>query len=173
MKSFVARWFLGGVVRDIAEGKNGDGPKRLYWYLSGKKTIISSIAGLAFAAFAAWKPHLAFDWAPTATFVLGVMVTVGIADREWKNAPPMTEWTIWLAKVLSAGPMIAAGFALVIQYLPRVPGCDGCAALVPHVQWAAGAFAAATTWLAARWNVPPVFPPRRADDLVVVNVPVK
>jgi len=169
MKAWATRWLLGGIIRDIADGKSGAGPKKVYWYLCGKKTTVSAIAGLAFAALAAWKPQLALDWAPTVTLVLGIAVTVGVADRAWKDAPPMTEWTIWVSKVLSAGPVIAAAFALIIQYLPMVPGCDGCASLVPQVQWLAGAVAAATAWLAARWNVPPNFPPRRADDLVVVK----
>jgi hypothetical protein len=103
------------------------------------------------------------------TFVLGLMVTIGIADREWKNMPPPEQWKHWLSDILSAGPVIAAAFAIIVQWLPMVPGCDGCAALVPQVQWLAGAFAAASAWLAARWNVPPAFPARRADDLVVVK----
>jgi len=167
MKSWITKWFLGGVVRDIAEGKSGEGPKKLYWYLSGKKTIVSSIAGLTFAALAAWKPQVALDWAPTVTFVLGLAVTIGIADREWKNAPPPEEWKHAYTHVLSAGPVIAAAFALVIQYLPLIPGCEACPSFVPQVQWAAGAFAAITAWLAARWNVPPVFPSRRIDDIPV------
>jgi hypothetical protein len=39
------------------------------------------------------------------------------------------------------------------------------------VQWAAGAFAAVTAWLAARWNVPPVFPERRASDVTPAIAP--
>ena len=163
MKTWITKWLLGGVVRDIAEGKSGAGPKRLYWYLSGKKTQVSALAGLAFAALAAWKPQLALDWAPTITLVLGVMVTAGLADRAWKDAPPLEEWIHWLSHVLSAGPAISAAFALAIQLLPTVPGCDGCASYVPQLRWAAGAFAAVTAWLAARWNFPPVFPPRRVE----------
>jgi hypothetical protein len=163
MKAWITKWLLGGVMREIADGKRGSGPMKLYWYLSGKKTAVSSVAGLAFAALTAWRPDLALDWAPTITLVLGVMVTVGLADRAWKDAPPLEQWTRWLSEILSAGPAISAAFALAIQLLPSVPGCPSCADYIPQLQWAAGAFAAATAWLAARWNVPPNFPPRRTQ----------
>jgi hypothetical protein len=165
MKAWITKWLLGGFIRGIAEGKNGTGPKKLYWWLSGKKTATSALCGLAFAAFCAVKPALALEWAPTATFILGILVTVGLVDREWKNAPPLTQWKLWASSLLSAGPAISAVFALLVQWLPLVPGCESCAGFVPQVQWAAGAVAAGTAWLAARWNLPPTTMERRAEDL--------
>lgn len=169
MKDWLVRWTLGGIVREIAENKRGKGLHDLYWWLSGKKSITSAILGLAFSAFVSLYPQTAIDWAPTATFVLGIMVTVGIADREWKSAPPPEDWKRYASKILSAGPAIAAGLAFLANLLQTFPGCGGCAEYVKYVEWTAATFASLCAWIASRWNMPPAFPARRVEDLVAVQ----
>lgn len=165
MKTLIAKWLLGGIFRDIAEGKKGERLKRIYWWLSGRKRTWSAIAGLAFAGFVAWKPDLATEWAPAITLVLGLMVTIGIADADWKIAPPPVEWAAAFQKVLSCGPALSALVALLVEFLHKIPGCASCESLAPQIQAVAAATAGVTAWLAARFAIPPMSPMRRAGDI--------
>lgn len=165
MKEWIVRWFLGGIVREIAEGKKGEGPKRVYWWLTDRKRTWSALAGLFFAALVTFNAPLAEKWAGTFTFVLAVMVTIGIADKDWKKAAPLAEWVAPVQALMSAGPVLAGIVAFVVEFLPQVPNCASCGHLALEIQFYAGVVAAVTTWLAARLAPPPAFPARRAEDL--------
>lgn len=165
MKTAIVRWFLGGIFREVAEGKRGEQLKRAYWWLSGRKRTWSAIAGLLFAGLTAYRPDVAVHWAPAIVGVLGFMVTVGLADKDWKVAPPPVEWATAFHEIMSFGPVLSAAVAFLAEFLPRIPGCTACAGYVPPIREFAVATAAVTAWLAARFAVPPKFPMRRAEDL--------
>jgi hypothetical protein len=156
MKQFLAKWILGGIIRDIAEGKKGKKAQDIYWWLAGKKTATAAIAGLLFAALATWQPEVAKAWAPTVTLVLGIAVSVGLVDKAWRDSPMPVEWVKAYKTLLSAGPAISAAVALVVELLPRVPGCESCSGWVVHIQEMTVAVAAATAWLSARIARPPL-----------------
>jgi hypothetical protein len=151
----VARWALGGIVREIAEGKRGPRAKAVYWALAGHKRESAAILGLIFAALVTFEPATAAHIAPTATAVLGLLVAWGLVDSEWRKSTLPSEWSDELQQLLSYGPAISALVALVVEYLPQIPSCDWCAPLAFKLQLVAAAVATATAWLAARMAPPP------------------
>jgi hypothetical protein len=163
-----ARWLLGGVFREIAEGKKGPKLRAIYWKVAGQKTRIAAVLGLLFAGLAAFDPALATRIAPTAALVIGLGVTVGLVDAGWRSAKPPAEWAEAFSKLMSAGPALAGVVALAVEYLPQIPGCEWCDPLALKLQLASAAVAAATAWLAARFALPPA-PPTALDALGSVS----
>lgn len=151
----IAKWALGGIFRDIAEGKRGARLKRLYWSIAGKKRVTGAIIGVLFAAAAYFEPALAARHAEAAVLVIGLLVGWGFVDAAWRDGRPLPEWSAPFAKVASAGPALAAIVALLAEYLPQVPHCSWCEPLALKIQLGAAGVAAATGWLAARFASPP------------------
>lgn len=164
VKELFVKWVLGGIVRDIAEGKKGAGLKRAYWLAAGWKTRTSAVAGLVFAALATWHPEIVARYGSEITFVIGVLVTAGLADADWKKAAPPQAWADALHQLMAWGAALS-GLLFAVQWaLLHVPGCAACPRLAPEVQWYAGAIAGVCTWLAARFAEPPGGMARRASD---------
>lgn len=164
VKELVVKWVLGGIVRDIAEGKKGAGLKRAYWLAAGWKTRTSAIAGLVFAALATWHPEIVARYGGEITFGLGVLVTAGLADADWKKAVPPFAWSDALHAIMAWGAALSGLLALAQFALMRIPGCAVCPRLAPEVEWYASAVAGVCTWLAARFAEPPDGMARRASD---------
>ncbi len=154
---FFARWAMGGIFRDIAEGKKGPKAKAAYWWLVGKKRPVAAILGLLFAALVSFDPALALRIAPGIALVIGVLVTWGFVDAKWREMGPLPEWAPVFAKVMSVGPIFAGIVALIVEVLQKVPDtrCAWCDPLALKVQLAAAAVAASTAWLSARFTEPP------------------
>ena len=155
MKNWIIKWFMGGIVRDIAEGKRGPRAYKVYWAMQGRKTYTSIILGILFAAFAFFQPDIAKQWAPTILPIIGFCVTAGLVDKEWRNSLPPVAWKEALAAIMAAGPAISAVFVVVANLVAKIPGCESCEGFAEKANYIAGAVAAATAWLAARFSPPP------------------
>ncbi len=151
----IARWALGGIFREVAEGKRGARLKAAYWWLAGKKRMTGAVIGLAYAAVFAFDQQLAARIAPTVAMVVGLFVGWGLVDAAWRDGRPLPEWQAPFAKIMSAGPALAAIVALAVEYLPQIPGCTWCDGFALRVQLVAAAVATGSGWLAARFSAPP------------------
>ena len=152
----IAKWALGGIFRDIAEGKKGEKLKALYWKAAGKKTVTGAIMGVLFAALLYFDPSLGGKVEPVAVMVIGLLVGWGLVDKSWRAGKPLAEWGHSFREVMSWGPALSAIVALLVEYLPKIQGCSWCGPLALKIQLAAAGVAAATAWLAARFTDPPV-----------------
>lgn len=94
---------LANLVKDIAEGKYGEGPKKLYWSLAGKKTWIAmgiaalyGVGQVAVSVLAACVPECGspeallqlegiLKWVPE---VVAVLIAIGIYDGAVRLDPP-------------------------------------------------------------------------------------
>lgn len=154
--SFAARWFLGGIFRDIAEGKGKYARLTpLYWKLAGVKTRTAAVVGLLFAALAAFNHQLFAQYQKPILGVLAFLVTVGLVDADWRTERLPPSWLEAFAKLMQAGPAISGAVALLVEYLPQIPGCESCAGLASRIQTGAAAVAAVSAWIAARYYVVP------------------
>ncbi len=164
---WAARWFLGGIFRNVAEGKKGERLKAAYWWLVGKKRTWAAVLGLAFAALVKWQPETAARVQDPMLLVIGLLVAWGFVDAQWREAGPLPEWTPIIAKLLAAGPAAAALVALGVEVLRTMPDtCSWCDPVAGKVETLAAAVAAATAWLAARATPPPeVAFARRVTDV--------
>lgn len=94
---------LAQVVKDVAEGKYGEGPKGLYWSLAGKKTIIAlaiaafyGMAHVALNVFGQCVPECATaesvaqmeSWLSYVPTLVGFLVAVGLFDAAVRIEPP-------------------------------------------------------------------------------------
>ena len=89
------RWasLLGDGIRAVAEGKAGEKPKAIYWWLAGKKTqtglIIGAVtAGMEYLVSA--PPDYVWEQ-PTVTVLYtfaSVLVAAGLADGLARQEPP-------------------------------------------------------------------------------------
>jgi len=159
LTTWAVRWFAGGIVRDIAEGKKGERAKAIYWWLAGKKTLSAAILAILFGALYAFQPDAAERLAQPAATVIGMLVAWGLIDKTWRNADPPKWVGDALQHLISFGAGLAVLFALVVNGL-HWWGCASCPVYEEHARLAADAVAAAATWLAAWLNDPPE---KRAD----------
>lgn len=87
---------LAYAVKAIAEGKFGELPKKLYWFLAGKKTVIGSIFGAAWALLA-WGSSsgtcggYGWDcdgWANTLGGIAAFLLAAGLYDGALRTKAP-------------------------------------------------------------------------------------
>jgi hypothetical protein len=79
---------LGKWIREVAEGKHGQGLQNVYLSLQGWKTLIGVALGGAAAALLAMGLVEPAGWIGT---VGALLVSVGLADKAWRSAP--ASWT--------------------------------------------------------------------------------
>lgn len=85
LRGAVKRWIIRRKVNDIKEGKMGNGLKKLYWWLAGKKTLFSlALMFIGGGLYAIGEPELAERVAKAAA--LGV--SVGLVDKAYRAQPP-------------------------------------------------------------------------------------
>jgi hypothetical protein len=78
-------------VTQVAEGKLGEGPKSVYWWLAGKKTWITVIvAGLAegLSSMPAEQCEPCAQYGEWAWMAAGVLLVVGLWDGAIRAVPP-------------------------------------------------------------------------------------
>lgn len=78
-------------VTQIAEGKFGEGPKKVYWWLAGKKTWITVIvAGAAeiMSNIPAEQCEGCAEWAAYTWTAAGILLVVGLWDGAIRAIPP-------------------------------------------------------------------------------------
>lgn len=113
------RW-LGSFCREVADGKKGPGPQRLYVSLIGKKRVIGLLLALLTAGLigAGQVAAAAFVTGPLAA----IFVAAGFADDRWRQIPKLD--SPWLRLARAHAFDIAAVFAIVSAALttcqPRV-----------------------------------------------------
>lgn len=100
LKNFVwrfvkGRWasLLGDGIRAIADGKAGEKPKAIYWWLAGKKTPTGLAIGAATAAveyLVKAPPDYAWEQPTLTVFytIASILVTAGLADGLTREEPP-------------------------------------------------------------------------------------
>lgn len=76
---------LPSLFRAIAEGQAGETPKKIYWFLAGKKTFIGALLiGLGTAGEAVCANYTGYQWtceASTWIYYLGaLMASAGLVD---------------------------------------------------------------------------------------------
>lgn len=88
---------VGGLLRDVAAGKKGPGPQRVYLWLQGKKTPIGFALGACAAVLAAFVDEAA-QYSGILATVAAFLVSIGLADKAWRAVPP--GWNtrgLWIA----------------------------------------------------------------------------
>jgi hypothetical protein len=158
MLAILAKWFLGGIFRDIAEGKKWPAVTKIYWALVGQKLLISFGLGTVAAAIAYFNPDLARSAAPGLAMVISLGIAAGLVDKGFRATAPPVEWAKTFSQIMSVGPVLSAAVALIVEWVPKVPNCDWCDPLAAKIQLWVAATAAATAWLSARFAEAPVVP---------------
>lgn len=153
--TLLAKFLAGGLVRDIAEGKRGPRLKAIYWRLAGRKTYTGFLLAALAGGMALADPTLAEQVAPVLGTIAAVLVSAGLLDRGWRSAPPPVALSQAWQQVLAFGPALAAVTALLIEWLPRVPGCAWCTDVAGYLQLGVAAMGVAVGYLAARFAEPP------------------
>ena len=81
------------LVWKVAEGDFGEGPKRAYWWLAGKKTWTGIALGVAWYALSdAGQRGLCAPCASYAEWLLylsGILVSTGLLDKALRSAAPV------------------------------------------------------------------------------------
>lgn len=144
---FGARWLLGGILRDVAEGKKGRHVYAAYWWLKGRKTIAGFVLAIIAGALAAFTPAEFAAIAPYAAIAGGVVINAGLLDKTWHNSEPPAWASEALHSIVAAGPVLAALVAGLGRVLPN--GWGDTLDL-----WCLAA-AEATAFLAAKLAPPP------------------
>jgi hypothetical protein len=149
------RWFAGGVFREIAEGKRGPTLQRWYIFAQGKKTKTGGVLAFLLLAVGALRPDLVHEVGPWLGTAATILVAGGLIDKQWRKQAPPKELAESFHTVMSFGPVVAAGFALLVELLPRIPNCASCADWVSTLQVLAAGIGTATGWIAAHLSDPP------------------
>lgn len=158
MKSKIAlvlvRWFAGGILREIAEGKKGPKAKAIYWRLAGWKTDSGFILACAFGALWTFEPALAQQIWPAALSMIGILISAGLLDKNWRAEAPPVAWAQAFSSLMSWGPALSAAAALGVEVLARLH-CSWCPVASSKLEVFAAGCAAGTAWLSARFAEPP------------------
>lgn len=145
-----ANWLLGGVLREIAEGKRGAKAQRAYLWLQGKKTITGFVLAVLAGALAALAPETRDAIAPGLGLVAGLAINAGLLDKTWRSAQPPAWASEALHAVVSAGPVVAIGVAALGRVIPGGWG--------DRLDMACLAVGQATAFLGAYLAEPPKLP---------------
>lgn len=146
MRDWAIRWFMGGIIRDIAEGKRGPKLKAAYWWATGKKTVTGFFLALLLTALYAYQPDVAAAWAPAMGTVAGALITLGVIDKQWRESTPPVWFPEALKTLVSLGPLASIIVAGLAKALPNHTA---------QIEAGAAAVGAATAWLAAHVSDPP------------------
>lgn len=112
-----ARWLLGGVLREVAEGKRGPKLQNAYLWLQGRKTVTGFVLAVMTGAVLALAPEQTALINGLGTLA-GVAVSAGLLDKTWRNAQPPAWASEALHAVVASGPAVAIGVALLGRVLP-------------------------------------------------------
>ncbi len=170
---FFVKWALGGIFRDVAEGRRGARLKALYWALVGKKRAIGFTLAAVLGGTALVDPKLAAQIAPYVGTIAGLLVGWGLLDAGWRKEKPPAEWAQAFRQVMSFGPLVAGIAALAVEWLPQIPGCVRCDHAAGWIQVGMAAVATATGYLSARFAEPEVRVGFQRFMMVVVRIVAK
>ena len=114
---FVTRW-----VRSVAEGHRAHFLGRAYWWLAGKKRVISIILGVSAAALAQMGETQA---AAVLGTVAVILLALGFVDKSWRSAklPESLKASWWWKLLANNAPVLAIGFAA--GQVPQIPAVGG------------------------------------------------
>lgn len=148
------QWAAGPFFTALAEGKYGEKPKALYWWLKGKKTTTGFLVGVLAAAVTYFDPALAGQVGPNVALLGGVLVSAGLMDKLLHSDADLAlgaeAWfTDGLHAIVGAGSAIALITAAVSHF-------TGGTVFGLPLDVVSGAVAAAVNFLSALLSPPPL-----------------
>lgn len=140
------KWLLGGVLREVAEGKRGPKAQAVYLAMAGKKTYAGFAMAALLGALMTYDPLTGAKIAALLGPWVGILIGAGLLDKAWRTDRPAWAGDAlgWLTG-LSAS--LSLGVTLILHVLGEMPGCDACSLWHDRLEDVAMGVGAATLWL--------------------------
>lgn len=148
------QWAAGPFFTALAEGKYGEQPKALYWWLKGKKTTTGFLVGLIAAAVTYLQPELAGRLGPNVALLGGLLVSAGLMDKLLHSDLDLALGAPdWFSDGLHALIGYGSGISLLVTVVSHFAGGQVFGLPLDVVS---GAVAAAVNFLSTLLSPPPL-----------------